>query len=202
MNKFLYISPILLLLFLSIDHCQAQKLDGGIYAGLHASQVTGDEMGGYNKFGLSAGAFVMIPFNRKSGLQMEVSYIQKGSRERVDEENPNPYPYYIITDYMEVPFLYYYKSKPFILEGGLTAGILVNGEDGDNSANLFNVPFNPFEFGAILGISYAISDQLRIKWRINNSILPMRGEASGRYRWRQGQYHSGLSFTLNYHFND
>ena len=39
---------------------QALRFDGGLVAGLNASQVQGDDYTGFNKLGLSGGAFVDV----------------------------------------------------------------------------------------------------------------------------------------------
>jgi len=62
-------------------HIQAQGFKGGGHIGLLATQVDGDNHGGYKKAGLFAGLFTNYSFaEKKIQLQFELNYAQKGSR--------------------------------------------------------------------------------------------------------------------------
>ncbi len=60
---------------------QALRFDGGPVAGINASQVQGDDYTGFNKLGLSGGAFIDVrnPDNYW-GIRLEMHYAEKGSR--------------------------------------------------------------------------------------------------------------------------
>ena len=66
---------------------QALRFDGGPVAGINASQVQGDDYTGFNKLGLSGGAFIDIrnPENYW-GVRLEMHYAEKGSRRGGDPE--------------------------------------------------------------------------------------------------------------------
>ena len=66
---------------------QALRFDGGPVAGINASQVQGDDYTGFNKLGLSGGAFIDIrnPDNYW-GIRLEMHYAEKGSRRGGDPE--------------------------------------------------------------------------------------------------------------------
>ena len=57
---------------------QALRFDGGPVAGINASQVQGDDYTGFNKLGLSGGAFIDIrnPENYW-GVRLEMHYAEK-----------------------------------------------------------------------------------------------------------------------------
>ena len=63
------------------------RFDGGPVAGINASQVQGDDYTGFNKLGLSGGAFIDIrnPDNYW-GIRLEMHYAEKGSRRGGDPE--------------------------------------------------------------------------------------------------------------------
>jgi hypothetical protein len=80
---------LLLLIGLQVSEAQAQALrfDGGPVAGLNAAQVQGDDYTGFNKLGLSGGAFIDVrnPDNYW-GIRLEMHYAEKGSRRGGDPE--------------------------------------------------------------------------------------------------------------------
>jgi len=58
----------------------SQQFDGGILAGGALSQVDGDYWTGFTKAGFLAGGFVSLELSPNSSLQLELEYIQKGSK--------------------------------------------------------------------------------------------------------------------------
>ena len=66
---------------------QAQNFGGGLILGLSTSQVGGDNLGGFNKAGLLTGAFVNSNISSLLNIQMEMTYIQKGSNNPKMNEN-------------------------------------------------------------------------------------------------------------------
>jgi hypothetical protein len=196
---------ITIIFVLSTTFCRAQTFDGGLFFGANTSQVFGDGMAGFNKLGLYTGAFVSWPLTRKTFLQLELSYIEKGSRQKLREDDPTNTPYTLKTNYLEVPLLFGWKTDPFSLEFGLAASILVKGEDVDGVNNFDpSAQFSKTNLGFIFGGGYYLSKQLTINCRYSGSILAFRKLDHNEPSVLRigGQYHTGLSFTLNYHFND
>ena len=96
-----------------------QKFNGGVLAGGLVSQVDGDTWVGYHKFGFLAGAFVRLEISPRSSFQMEMEYIQKGSRHNVDSNNFSDQPYLLRLHYLEIPVLYQFSfGKRFSVEAG------------------------------------------------------------------------------------
>lgn len=58
----------------------AQMFRGGMQAGLTASEVSGDDAGGPEKLGWFASVFTNMDVRPHTRLQLELMYIQKGSR--------------------------------------------------------------------------------------------------------------------------
>ena len=57
----------------------SQNFKGGVIAGISTSQVSGDNLGGFNKAGIFLGLFTELPISNISNIKMEMNYIQKGS---------------------------------------------------------------------------------------------------------------------------
>ena len=67
---------LFLLLFLGIiSYSSAQRFKSGVLAGVAATEISGDRLGGPNKAGIYAGTFVNLDISDKSSLQMEMNYI-------------------------------------------------------------------------------------------------------------------------------
>ena len=59
---------------------KSQNFNGGLIGGISTSQVSGDNLSGYNKAGLFLGLFSETPVSSITNLKMEMNFIQKGSK--------------------------------------------------------------------------------------------------------------------------
>ena len=181
----------------------AQQMNAGLIAGFSATQVSGDNLGGYNKAGLVAGGFVSRVFSEKYSGQMEIFYIGKGSRKTADPEKGDYFEYRMSLHYIEVPVMlcYHYKTK-FIFQAGPSFGTLLSSSEEDQYGPIPDPrPFYKTEFSFVGGLDYLLSDKLMINVRSDNSILPIRRHPLGIvYGLNRGQYNTVITFTLRYKF--
>ena len=56
-------------------NCPGQDFKGGIILGLSTSQVSGDDLAGFNKAGLIFGGFTNRILSSRNSLQLEIIYI-------------------------------------------------------------------------------------------------------------------------------
>jgi len=180
-------------------NAQAQNFGGGIILGLSTSQVSGDKLGGFNKAGVLVGVFANKSLSEILSIQMEMTYIQKGSR---NPNNTDIHEYDL--NYLEIPFFLKYQTKYQLkIEGGFLTGILINQterySDGIKLINMSNGNFNKFDFGVGLGIDYSLTDKLTLNSRVSNTLYfsPTR-EYSVQTFINRGNYNSVLSFALHY----
>jgi len=179
----------------------SQDFNGGVLGGINATQVYGDSFSGPNKAGLYLGVFVNRYFSNRSSIQLELDYIQKGSRKNPDASTGDYNTYLLRLNYIELPVMYKYDfAEKGTLEGGLTLGVLVNSyEEANGSTDVSGDDFNSIDFGANIGIYYTLVENLRINMRISTSIIPIRDHSSGQtYGLNQGQYNQGIAFILYY----
>jgi hypothetical protein len=117
----------------------SQDFNGGVLGGVNATQVFGDQWSGPNKAGLYLGVFVNRYFSNRSSVQMELDYIQKGSRKNPDASTGNYSTYLLRLNYIELPVLYKYDfAEKGTLETGLSLGVLVHSyEEADGSTHCF-----------------------------------------------------------------
>ncbi|HKL72552.1 MAG TPA: outer membrane beta-barrel protein [Marinilabiliaceae bacterium] len=196
------------LLFVLSNSLSAQSFKGGVKGGLVASEVSGDELAGLNKFGFFGSAFTMYPISNHSFLQMEVMYIQKGSRAVPKEENLYS-DYFLSLHYVEVPLLYVQDLSIWshvlngtLVHGGLSLSKLVNHKETKDGTTFFSTTnFNTLEANFLLGISYPITHSLHASLGFSNSLTPIRPHPGGQTTWKnRGQYNSVWTLGLSYIF--
>lgn len=184
-----------------------QRFNGGIIAGGVVSQVDGDGYGGYHKFGYMAGAVVSLDVSPRSSFQMELEYIQKGSRISTDSLNYGN-SYLMRFHYLEVPLMYQYKLwNRFSLEAGPAMDVTLGSlEESNGLETQSTIPLRNVTLCGILGASAHLGDHLKINFRLNYSLLSIRQTAETYppdYRyifWQKGQFNNVLSFGLIYYF--
>ena len=91
------------------------------------------------------------------------------------------------------------------IETGFLFGILIDGYYNNLSGRMENEmnPFTEYDFGALIGMDYKISEIFSLNTRLSNSFLPIGREdydnnnqvhGSGL----KGKYNSVLSFSIHY----
>ena len=186
----------------------AQNFGGGALLGFNASQVSGDNLGGYDKGGISGGFFVNTKLNEKREFEMRIAYSSKGSRDVPNYEKGKYTAYYLKLNYIEVPILYKYKYKMVWLMAGLSGGYLINSSIANESGafpvnSIENRPFKKYEVCTQLGIALPFDDVWEIELKSADTVpfLPIRPHASGaNFRLNFGQLNSVLAFSLKYCF--
>ena len=186
---------------------KAQKFVGGATLGINASQVSGDNLGGYDKVGITGGVIVSRKLTEKSELEMRITYSAKGSRDVPNYEKGKYTAYYLKLNYIEVPILYRYKFKKIWLMGGISGGYLIKSSIANESGpfpefSIENRPFNKYEVCAHYGLALPFEENWEIEFKSSDTffLLPIRNHASnGKFLFDWGQLNSVLAFSLKYY---
>lgn len=197
-HRFLFIILILFPVAAS-----AQNFKAGVRAGIAGTQISGDELGGFDKAGIVAGGFVATRLTDKLDVGFEILYFQKGSRKKAKPDIGDYVTYLLRLNYFEVPVLLHWKlSKRFTIDAGPAVGALISSREEDEYGEIANTrPFNKYEVGIMGGLSVKLANRFYFNFRGANSLLPVREHVSGvSYRLNHGQYNSSLLFTLHYTF--
>ncbi len=175
-----------------------QEFNGGLIGGLSATEISGDRLHGPNKAGIYAGAFVNRYITEKSALQMELNFIQKGSRLNPDTAN-NFEQYLLRLSYAELFLHYKYDFHPmFTLEAGPSLGVLISSYE-EADFMILDRPFKWHDLSLNVGLFYHFHERWSFNIRYSNSVLAVRPHTFGQtYRWNRGQYNEVLSFTFHY----
>lgn len=189
---------LFLFIILIANNVKSQNFNGGLIGGVSSSQVSGDNLSGYNKAGLFLGVFTQVPVSSITNIKMEMNFIQKGSRNPKLNQNGIPD---ISTSYLEIPIsLNYNQNELLSIESGIQTAFLLSAKDNDvyGSVNS-DPPFDKTDISAFIGIYYHYSEKMSLNTRLGNSVLPIRGYDTERiFIFKRGQYNTVLSFTIHY----
>ena len=182
----------------------SQRFEGGLLAGLNASQVDGDTYSGYHKPGIVAGAYVLTNLSQTVFSGMEIKFSQKGSRKNPDPKIPDdPSKYIMRLNYIDLPvYIGIRTSERTSILGGLSAGYLMKGTEYNNYGAFVKEdqhPFNNYDIQCFLGFRFQMTDRFYIDLRGAYSILPIR-ESPGEVLsyWRDSQFSNLLNTTIIY----
>ena len=203
MNKF-YASALYIFLFsLQPAVVSAQNFNAFATAGIVASQVSSDELGGFDKAGFTFGGGVVTPISKKMSLAFEINFIQKGSRKPNKLDQGDPTQYLMRLNYLEVPLMLGYTiNDNFTAYLGLSAAYLVSSlEENENGTIALALPFNSTDFSGVAGVGYYLTENLRADLRGTQSIIPFRDFGGDRYGFMPGgNYHSVMELTVSWYF--
>jgi outer membrane immunogenic protein len=198
-----FLPAYIIILFLLPAPAVAQRFKAGVIGGVSATQISGDQLGGYNKAGIIAGGMVSTRLSQKFDVAMEILYFQKGSRKNARPEKEDYTEYLLRLSYFEIPVLVQWNySKRFTFEAGPAFGALLSSYEEDEYGELRNRrPFNKSEIGIAGGFKVHFARKFSFTGRIESSLLPVREHVSGiTYRLNKGQYNAALAFMLQYTF--
>ena len=176
----------------------AQNFDAGLLGGFSTSQVTGDNLSGFNKLGSRFGAYISYPINKKMNYQLEMQYLEKGSKKPFTENSPETYLFEL--NYIELPTtLNYQVKKGIYIESGIGTAFLVDYKEQDEIADINTDKPNTFAIDFLLGVQYQFKKNLRLNIRYANSISRIRKHASEEeLGLNSGQFSSLVTFAFMY----
>ncbi|MDD4374358.1 MAG: porin family protein [Bacteroidales bacterium] len=196
------IGAFLFLFFLS--GASAQQFKGGLLAGGVSSQVAGDNISGFHKAGISFGGYVRLKLDDHSGLQLELFFVQKGSRTSDQDVKAGLNPYLLRLNYVEMPLIYQYDLGKLRLEAGLSAAFLASHYEEVNYLDNTQDVWRSFNFSSIVGVRYLFHEHWSLGLRSINSISSIRkNRVDGnvkRYGNKFGAFNDVLQLAVFYSF--
>lgn len=164
---------LLILTIPLLGTAQEGTFKAGLIGGFNASQIDGDLLAGYNKFGLLAGATVGVQVAERWRPSIEVLYTQKGSRSSADETIIYGAFTRFSIDYVEIPVMMNYVDDGFMLNAGLSYSRIVQLReilvDEVDLIDLEGSNFNKNNASLLAGIGYFINDNLGVEIRYSYS---------------------------------
>ena len=198
-RDFVVAIQVLLLGSVSLD---AQPLNAGVYAGINASQVTGDSYSGFNKLGLNAGFFVNQLIDYDIYWQAELRYSSRGVYQGPTDNSNTLYKsgYYILELPLSVHYLY---DGRVMVELGTSPEVLLGtrywDEYGlmDPSTYPENRRFGLSVFG---GVGFWFNNMIMVGLRYTNSAIPFRDPEEWNNAQYRGYFHTVFSLSVIYKF--
>ncbi len=149
---------------------------GSFVLGVNASQIDGDNLAGYDKFGLSGGVRVEFPLSSVLDLGVEFLFSQRGSRSQIIKNRFTELSR-IHLNYIELPLIVkwndwwiedeaYYK---FNVHGGITNGYLVS-YDTNDSPSPTTGEINNYDIGLLLGGGFSFTKKWTLTLRYTRSL--------------------------------
>ncbi|WP_235296733.1 porin family protein [Portibacter marinus] len=171
------IAFFILISFISVEAQSFFK--GSAIIGVNASQIDGDDLAGYHKYGLTAGVKVEFPLSPSFDLGLEFLYCQRGSRTALIY-NIYSETYRFGLNYISMPLILkwndwwvpeesYYKVN---LHGGLANAYLIS-SDTEESPIPIDRDLNDYDLSLVLGGGFAFSKNWSISLRYSRSLTTL-----------------------------
>jgi len=211
--RYLAIIYISILLIIAPKNALSQGIQGAIAIGTNLSQVDGDEVVGFKKFGLNASVIAIIPFKKKWAISIEASFSQKGAYEKYpyNYQADKQYPYYNLRlNYAEVPVLIHFTDKGFLTAGlGMSWGRLVGVKEiewgKETDLSLYSGDYARNDVNGIVDLRFPIYKKLKFNFRYSYSFMVIRTRTYTNLAgdtWTRKQYNNLLTFRIYYIFNE
>lgn len=205
MKKTLLLYAIILLSLIGFKSF-AQSFDGGLTAGVVASQINGDGYAGYHQIGWTGGVFGRIPTDGPSSWQLEMKYSLFGSHSDVKEWPEMS----IRLHYIEMPIMYRYSLSKLNINGkhldfitfeiGLSGDFLIaNTQEYEHDGGYENSSYLFCSVTGNVGFQFDINRQLGLNIRTMNSLTPCRltpGAGSYFLHWFNIVLQATVTYTI------
>ncbi len=189
------------LLLLHSIGCYGQRFGGGLKIAASLSQIDGDDVYGFNKFGFEAGMYGKARISRITDLEINFSYSQRGSRSTSDDFSAVK----INLNYLEIPVLFIVKDwlttekeKEYFrmhFFGGFSAGRLIS----SSSLTRIDEDFERTDISWILGVKYYYAPNWAVTGKYTRSFTPLYEYQNSGRNIKMISYF--ISLGLNYAFN-
>lgn len=202
--------PAFLLMAASCTVSTAQddplKFSARLHLGFSAAQVHGDQISGFNKFGISTGATIDVRRNARDGVQWGILYTQKGSRRVPDTRNGDFNSWRYRFTYIDLPLLRTWSpSTAWWWGAGLQPSILVSAEEdfyGNGYSELSYLELNAVDLGGVLQAGYHWSDNASLEVRLSQSLLPISERPDQPIlRWDNFMMNMAIQWMVTWRFS-
>lgn len=199
---------IIPLAFLFSLNLNAQNINAYLSAGAAISQIEGDELKGFDKWGFDGGVGALIRLNESNTLNLaiETNYARRGSR-YLGNISSNPYNINLSLDYVEVPFVLFYHN-PYTgmkIGAGLAYGRLFRQPHDTIRFNPSFIPdtsdltFLKNDISPLIEMRFAVWRGLQFSLRYQFSCIPIKRDwqfTEGIRTWANDCYNSSLTLKL------
>ncbi len=177
-----------------------QNFNPLVLAGISTSQVSADDLSGFNKLGLKIGLGVTHRINNATRGELSLYYLDKGSK---DSESK----FKIDLSYIESCWSIQKSAKGFIYEAGLQFAVLIDGATYDiyGFEDISKSSFNRYEVGGKVSAGVHLMPQIQMFWEISNTLpfWPIQEHPNGlTFNLNRGKYNSIFSISFRYLYRE
>lgn len=159
---------------------QESRFGAGLVLGLNASQINGDNSGGYNKLGLRVGLRGIAHLSARADLSLDLLYSQRGSRSELVAGGGIPV-FVIHLVYAEVPLRFTYRDwyeedggfYRVYASGGFTYSRLLQLRFEDTPLEAEAERFNADELALTLALGYLHTPRLGFQVSWSRALTPL-----------------------------
>lgn len=187
---------------------KAQNIMGAVIAGFNTTQVDGDEVYGYHKFGFNVGVAAIIPLSEKFSISIETLYNQKGSYQKPRFLGPETGEYKLVINYADIPVLIHYEDKETLTFGtGFSYGRLTsNFKEMEHGVKLdwtkTTFPYDKDDINWLFDFRFRMRHKLWFNFRYAYSIDKIRTRFFSKTGETRQQYNNVLTLRAIYIIND
>jgi hypothetical protein len=204
---------IFFLFALALVNVQAQeensrRFDLGYFLGPSSSQMSGDGLGGFDKFGGTAGLSLRANISDRSNLLLSMGFISKGSRAPLDTLTRNVFAYRL--NYIQIPVTWQiHWNHKIDVHLSPYAAYLVHQSVMSNKYSYTlseyggQPAFNDWDFGINAGVGFVLSYNTSLVFEYGQSVVPIRpnpAQANQFSYYERGNYNSTVSLMLLHYF--
>jgi len=191
---------------------QAQRIMGAVFTGINATQVDGDEVYGYKKFGLNIGAAAIIPIDDKWSISLENAYSEKGAHQRRRFLDSLDGSYDLKLNYLEVPLMVHFTDKDIVTFGaGMSWGRLIGISEQRNGYEMTGTTlesgiYRNADLNVLLDVRFRLYKRFHFDVRYAYSVRPIATreiiDSKTGYPNIREQYNGLFTFRVMYKFNE
>lgn len=181
---------------------EEQIIQPSIILGFNTTQVEGDQLSGFRKFGANAGAGAFIRLPKSFAVKFEILYSQKGSKSSATEAASRlSGPYKLILDYIDVPVTVNYIDKDRAIFGvGIVLSNLIRNKETLGGVEL-NSDFRRFGADVLVDITFLIKRRYGLNFRYTYGVMNFMNTADLMSPLRNGTpHHNVLTMRFMYIF--
>jgi len=189
-------------------NASAQKIKGALMLGTNLSQVDGDEVYGFNKFGWNVGAAAIVPLNNNFSISIENNFNQKGAYQK--SKYSDSVLYNLKLNYVEVPVMIHYNDRDIITVGtGFAWARLLDAKEeeheGTHAPYTDQVKFNKDDILWKVDLRFRLIKKLKMNFQYSYSLKKIRERVFTPLEgneFKRKQYNNLMTFRLIYVINE
>ena len=154
----------------------AQGFSAQVFGGLSTAQLQGDNLAGFDKFGLHGGIQVLYQLREKLDVGVEMTYNEKGSRERLFraplDKNVTTLKYFELPIIANIKDWYIEEGDYYRMQGhiGVSYGYLFDAQSDNELFSNSLENFSQSDVGFLCGATFMVNTKLGVTARYQRSF--------------------------------